>query len=984
MQQNAVTKEITLLPDLTLNLGDGVETFLSATISGPILVTPQGVALDITASLRLGTALATRLAGKLSFGPTGAISVRVRVNTGSAPVDRTSPAINVPAGPYVEISTPAGTPVTLIVMGQQLSGEFRFTQATVGGAKVVRIALSNVSMFLGIPGTNPNDPAASGGLGLVVSAGQGGFLLTPGGLAGTFAADVSLSAALLAQLGGGVSARVGIAVNTVPATTTVPDGTGTVTLPRGPYLKATVTGLVISFGNLVGGNREYRIVGSFQFEKGRVGTADVLTIAMAGVALEKWNTTAAAYQAIGLDDIQGVLLVNPRGSSGVALTLSGLLRASGNGFTAGGRLGVVLNTSTADLSGTNAVDVDVNGTIVRLTAGAGATGAPYFAVNASDVSFDFGGLLEISGDFSIDSNGSFRGSNLTVFVGKGPSTDPGAIGLKITNASVEFHRFADGTFVLIVGGGVALVGLDGLRVSGTVDFQVNTGTTDCSGLVPTGTDPCGGVRPVSAQSWRLDVSGLHLGVAGVLDISGLLSVGRQPNGTLDLAIANAKVLVALGGKGVIELTGNAAFSISPLTGFRLSNFKVQDFTLFPTSVPTDFVTVPTTAGSGTTTPATRFPTADLAFPFNGGMVTATQLGTGGGTACGNQTCVQVVYNDVNKVGLNTASILDAAPEFEVLFNGSPVTGLVIGNAVLVPGKVNTYAYRITGLPSIAGVVEIRFLNGAFSDATGIGSTAETERFFQVAVVSGQIVKPGPVATLASPSNGETLSAADLNARRYIDVTYTSQDGKPVERASIEDGAAEFTLSGTGVLDVMRDATGAPVVVGVPLLIAGLGADATSRTYRYFLKDRNTGNTVDLFGAGDVLLTFVDQRLRDVTTEPPRGRRTSRCSRRASRSTRRCPGADGGRRIKLGPLSLQGPTIGIADVGLLRRHAGADHRHRRQPGLPRLRRRRPGGQRHPAGADGADRTDPAEPFRRDRRPDRPARAPSTSRSTPSPC
>ena len=210
---------------------------------------------------------------------------------------------------------------------------------------------------------------------------------------------------------------------------------------------------MISFGNLVGGNREYRIVGSFQFEKGRVGTADVLTIAMAGVALEKWNTTAAAYQAIGLDDIQGVLLVNPRGNSGVALTLSGLLRASGNGFTAGGRLGVVLNTSTADLSGTNAVDVDVNGTIVRLTAGAGATGAPYFAVNASDVSFDFGGLLEISGDFSIDSNGSFRGSNLTVFVGKGPSTDPGAIGLKITNASVEFHRFADGTFVLIVGAG---------------------------------------------------------------------------------------------------------------------------------------------------------------------------------------------------------------------------------------------------------------------------------------------------------------------------------------------------------------------------------------------------------------------------------------------------------------------------------------------------------------------------------------------------
>ena len=180
VQQNAVTKEITLLPNLTLNLGDGVETFISATITGPILVTPQGVALDVTASLRMGTALATRLAGKLSFGPTGAISVRVRVKHRQRARRPDQPGHQRPRRPYVEISTPAGTPVTLIVMGQRLSGEFRFSQATVGGAKVVRIALSNVSMFLGIPGTNPADPAASGGLGLVVKRRPGRLPADPG------------------------------------------------------------------------------------------------------------------------------------------------------------------------------------------------------------------------------------------------------------------------------------------------------------------------------------------------------------------------------------------------------------------------------------------------------------------------------------------------------------------------------------------------------------------------------------------------------------------------------------------------------------------------------------------------------------------------------------------------------------------------------------------------------------------------------------
>ena len=47
----------------------------------------------------------------------------------------------------------------------------------------------------------------------------------------------------------------------------------------------------------------------------------------------------------------------------------------------------------------------------------------------------------------------------------------------------------------------------------------------------------------------------------------------------------------------------------------------------------------------------------------------------------------------------------------------------------------------------------------------------------------------------------------LNARRYIDVTFTSLDGTPINKASIEDGAAEFTLTGTGVADVQLDASG---------------------------------------------------------------------------------------------------------------------------------------------------------------------------------
>ena len=68
--------------------------------------------------------------------------------------------------------------------------------------------------------------------------------------------------------------------------------------------------------------------------------------------------------------------------------------------------------------------------------------------------------------------------------------------------------------------------------------------------------------------------------------------------------------------------------------------------------------------------------------------------------------------------------------------------------------------------------------------------------------------------LASPGNGEALTAADLNARRYIDVTFTSLDGNPIDKASIEDAAPSSSSSGTG--HRRPDAstrTGAPIIVG---------------------------------------------------------------------------------------------------------------------------------------------------------------------------
>ena len=46
----------------------------------------------------------------------------------------------------------------------------------------------------------------------------------------------------------------------------------------------------------------------------------------------------------------------------------------------------------------------------------------------------------------------------------------------------------------------------------------------------------------------------------------------------------------------------------------------------------------------------------------------------------------------------------------------------------------------------------------------------------VVVVPDAATPPGPLAQLSNPANGEGVTASTINAKRYIDVTYSSVDG----------------------------------------------------------------------------------------------------------------------------------------------------------------------------------------------------------------
>ena len=114
---------------------------------------------------------------------------------------------------------------------------------------------------------------------------------------------------------------------------------------------------------------------------------------------------------------------------------------------------------------------------------------------------------------------------------------------------------------------------------------------------------------------------------------------------------------------------------------------------------------------------------------------------------------------------------------------------------------------------------------------------------------------------------------------------------------------------------MRDLTNHPTIVGAPLLVSGRADTATSVTYRYFLKDSNNANTIGLFAAGQVTVTFDGEWASVATSTLAVGQRSERNLTSTFTIDPAAPGArTGSGATSLGPLTLQGPSLGLADFG----------------------------------------------------------------------
>ncbi|MCP4247323.1 MAG: hypothetical protein GY778_09775, partial [bacterium] len=178
-------------------------------------------------------------------GVSASITVDVQINTQTDPVVLAGITVN--PGVLVVAETPDGQGASLNLFGQTLSGNFAFQQvslpsspqSTTAPPKVVRIVLSQIELAI-----KAGDDDV-----VTLSDGEGFFLLTPTGMAGSLSGGVAISIPGLDASQFSFEGEFGLLLNTAPqpfAEEFVMGGqTITLNVPAGPFLRIQGNDVVI-------------------------------------------------------------------------------------------------------------------------------------------------------------------------------------------------------------------------------------------------------------------------------------------------------------------------------------------------------------------------------------------------------------------------------------------------------------------------------------------------------------------------------------------------------------------------------------------------------------------------------------------------------------------------------------------------------------------------------------------------------------------
>ncbi len=432
--ESAGTRVSVAATNVALSLGGGVVTVTGGTAL--FVIAPNGFAGAFSGTVALAVP-------NVSVG----VSVTVEVNATGQAVSETigTETLTLAAGQYVRASGSGA----IVVFGQTLSGSFSIEQATTSaGASVVKVAIAGVALSLG------------GGV-VSITGASGGFVITPGGAAGSLRGTVTLGIPGFAAFTGTAE----IQFNTQPAAVqqtfvVAPPGASPTTieldLPAGRFVRISLEDAVLTLAGTVA------ITGDFVFQQQTAaGGSTVTIIGLADAAL--------TVDGQGITGASGAFVIMPTGVAGV---LAGRADVAAGPVSISGDLLVRVNKT----GGAVDVTVEVGGRSIPIRFGADE--GDVLAVSASNLSLNIGDFVTIEGDVAFTGD-TFAGQNLEIFLGQGPARlengdlNPLAVGVLLTNARVGLIRVGS-TYALHAEGTVMLLGVNGVTIGGTAIVDVNT------------------------------------------------------------------------------------------------------------------------------------------------------------------------------------------------------------------------------------------------------------------------------------------------------------------------------------------------------------------------------------------------------------------------------------------------------------------------------------------------------------------------------
>ncbi len=340
-----------------------------------------------------------------------------------------------------------------------------------------------------------------------------------------------------------------------------------------------------------------------------------------------------------------------------------------------------------------------------------------------DAVLQIAGFVELSARYitydRIDDNKTVLGATgVTAFMGIDD------IGVQLTNGefgivflkqpAAEGETFTR-SFAMSALGDVALVGLDGLQISGTVGVKVNNTGGAVSETIQVGSESV----PVTfadteGNIMKFSGSGITMSVAGIFSMTADINFSRMATGRVLVDVPRMSMSIVIDETDVFGISGQAKFTIDPIEGFKLQNILMTGFTIMGVEASAEPRTAPDQGGStggGGGLPPPAKPYAELSTPLAGDSVDLTLLNT--------RKYFDVTYIDPSGSGIDEGSIIDDGTEFTLS-----------GTSVTIPQQTpqklggNTYRYRFDG-SFTAGNVSVNFIADSFKNTSAIPVWNET-------------------------------------------------------------------------------------------------------------------------------------------------------------------------------------------------------------------------------------------------------------------